>query len=128
MGSARLRAVRTAGDNEQESTISNEAGGQVENPAPSKIGGIGGRLFDKGQEEKAAKEAADAKMKEAEQAAAKKTAELANSAGGGASGHGSASYTAGQVGAQPQDDVDLSTSDTTSRRRSGYRRDVGISI
>lgn len=44
---------------------------------------------------------------------------------------GTSTYTEGNPGqddSQSQGDVDLSTSDTTRRRRGGYRRDVGISI
>ena len=70
----------------------------------------------------------------AEQAARAKTAELYSSVGGvptEASGRGTSSYTEGNPGqgdVQSQGDVDLSTSDTTIRRRGGYRRDSGIRI
>lgn len=94
------------------------------------------RLFGKGQQERQAQEqAAAAALSAAEKAAAQKTSELANSAGGGISintnGQGSTSYTEGNPGQddnQSQGDVDLSTSDTTLRRRGGYRRDAGIRI
>lgn len=47
------------------------------------------------------------------------------------SGQGTSTYTEGNPGQgdnQSQGDVDLSTSDTTSRRRGGYRRDSGLRI
>lgn len=46
-------------------------------------------------------------------------------------GQGTSTYTEGNPGqgdSQSQGDVDLSTSDTTLRRRGGYRRDAGIRI
>lgn len=90
----------------------------------------------RGQVERQEQEqAAAAALSAAEKAASQKTAELANSAGGGISintnGQGSTSYTEGNPGQDDnhsQGDVDLSTSDTTRRRRGGYRRDAGISI
>ena len=79
--------------------------------------------------------AAAAAMSAAEKAAQEKTAALAASAGGGAStstnGYGSNTYIEGNPGQgdnQSQGDVDLSTSDTTLRRRGGYRRDSGLRI
>lgn len=79
--------------------------------------------------------AAAAALSAAEKTASQKTAELANSAGGGLSistdGRGNSSYTEGNPGqddSQSQGDVDLSTSDTTLRRRGGYRRDAGVRI
>ena len=96
------------------------------------------RSFMRGRERRerqAQEQAAAAAMSAAEKAAAQKTAELANSAGGGVSintnSQGSASYTEGNPGqddSQSQGDVDLSTSDTTLRRRGGYRRDSGLRI
>lgn len=90
----------------------------------------------RGQMERQEQEQASAAaLSAAEKAAAQKTSELANSAGGGISintnGQGSTSYTEGNPGQddnQSQGDVDLSTSDTTLRRRGGYRRDAGIRI
>lgn len=140
MGSARLRAARAVGDNKQESQVSNNAAvGQATSPAEVmsgvRVSEISGKLFAKSQSDKAAKEAAAAQMREAEQAAAQKTAKLANSAGGGITintdGRGSISYTEGNPGqddSQSHGDVDLNTSDTTLRRRGGYRRDAGIRI
>ena len=135
MGSARLRATRAVGDNKQESQVSNNtAVGQATSPAEG-MSGVSGKLFAKSHRDKVAKEAAAAQMREAEKAAAQKTAELANAAGGGikinTNGQGSSSYTEGNPGqdnSQSHGDVDLSTSDTTLRRRGGYRRDAGIRI
>lgn len=143
MGSARLKAARAVGDNIQDYPVRKEAVGQAPGQATSpaevmsgvRSSGISGKLFAKSQRDKAAKAKAAAQMREAEQAAAQKTAELANSAGGGLSistnGQGSSSYTEGNPGqddSQSHGDVDLSTSDTTLRRRGGYRRDAGIRI
>ena len=85
------------------------------------------------QERQEQERAAAAALSAAEKAAAQKTSELANSAGRGinTNGQGSSSYTEGNPGQddnKSQGDVDLSTSDTTLRRRGGYRRDAGISI
>lgn len=133
MGSARLQAVRAAGDNEQEAPVQTETGGSENGQ-----GNVVKSFMRKSQarREAEAKAQADAAaLSAAEQAAAQKTAELANSAGGGISintnGQGNISYTEGNPGQddnQSQGDVDLSTSDTTLRRRGGYRRDAGIRI
>ena len=79
--------------------------------------------------------AAAAALSAAERASQEKTASLAASAGGGVAattnGRGSNTYIEGNPGQadnQSQGDVDLSTSDTTLRRRGGYRRDSGIRI
>ena len=79
--------------------------------------------------------AAAAALSAAEKAAQEKTAALAASARGGATtstnGYGSNTYIEGNPGQgdnQSQSDVDLSTSDTTRRRRGGYRHDSGITI
>ena len=70
-----------------------------------------------------------AALSAAEQAAQEKTAALYSSVRGGANattnGQGSSTYTEGGPG---QGDVDLSTSDTSLRRRGGYRRDSGLRI
>lgn len=132
MGSARLQAVRAAGDNEQEAPTSTETGGF----ANEQGGNVMTRHLRKAQAERDAKAQADAAaLSAAEKAASQKTSELANSAGGGitisTNGQGSTSYTEGNPGQddnQSQGDVDLSTSDTTLRRRGGYRRDAGIRI
>lgn len=133
MGSARLQGKKLA----------LEQGQQEPDTAQGLDNSIGNgtvtgrmRLFGKGQQERQAQEqAAAAALSAAEKAAAQKTSELANSAGGGISintnGQGSTSYTEGNPGQddnQSQGDVDLSTSDTTLRRRGGYRRDAGIRI
>lgn len=93
------------------------------------------RLGKSQQERQAQEQAAAAALSAAEKAAQEKTAALAASAGGGAStttnGYGSSTYTEGNPGQgddQSQGDVDLSTSDTTLRRRGGYRRDSGMRI
>lgn len=93
------------------------------------------RLFQAARDRKEQEQAAAAALSAAEKAASQKTAELANSAGGGitinTNGQGSTSYTEGNPGQgdnQSQGEVDLSTSDTTLRRRGGYRRDAGIRI
>ena len=132
MGSTRLQARKA-----------NDAGVQVVQPAPKPkgepgqshiFGGMRKRAMER-QAQQAKAQAAAAALKEAEKAAAERTAELAASAGGGASssanGQGSISYVEGnpgQDGSQSQGDVDLSTSNTTLRRRGGYRRDSGVRI
>ncbi len=80
-------------------------------------------------------QAAAAALSAAEKAAQEKTASLAASAGGGVAattnGRGSNTYIEGNPGQgdnQSQGDVDLSTSDTTLRRRGDYRRDSGLRI
>ena len=134
MSSARLQAVRAAGDNEKDLPAAP--------PGPAAInaaqGGTGGNVVTRPMRKArcgAWALAAAAVLSAAEKAAAQKTAELANSAGGGVSintnGQSSSSYTEGNPGqddSQSQGDVDLSTSDTTLRRRGGYRRDSGIRI
>ena len=138
MGSTRLQARKAQ----------RSAGGQSP-PGPDTSQGsdnrlqsnetVSGRMWriSKSKQERQAQEqaAAAAAMSAAEKAAAQKTAELANSAGGGASikanGDGYSAYTKGNPGqddSQSQGDVDLSTSDTTLRRRGGYRRDSGLRI
>ena len=132
MGSTRLQARKA-----------NDDGMQVVQPAPVTKGEPGqSNIFSRSRkrameqrERQAQEQAAAAALSAAEKAAAQKTAELANSAGGGitidTNGQGSTSYTEGNPGqddSQSQGDVDLSTSDTTLRRRGGYRRDAGIRI
>ena len=61
-----------------------------------------------------------------------RTKEMYGAASGSSpSGQGTSTYTEGNPGqgdSQSQGDVDLSTSDTTLRRRGGYSRDSGIRI
>ena len=133
MGSARLQGKKLAREQgQQEPDTSQGLDNSIGN------GTVTGRMwrFGKSQQERQAQEqAAAAAMSAAEKAAAQKTAELANSAGGGVNintnSQGSSSYTEGNPGqddSQSQGDVDLSTSDTTLRRRGGYRRDSGLRI
>lgn len=123
MGSARLQGKRL----------------EPQEPDPSQgfdnqpQGGLFRRVA--GTQEHQEQEQADAAaLSAAEQAARAKTAELYASVGGvpgEAYGRGTSSYTEGNPGqgdVQSQGDVDLSTSDTTLRRRGGYRRDSGIRI
>ena len=101
-------------------------------------GTVAGRMWSIGkrqQEQQAREQAAAATLRVAERASQEKTASMAASAGGGAAtstnGYGSNTYIEGNPGQgdnQSQGDVDLSTSDTTLRRRGGYRRDSGIRI
>ena len=133
MGSARLKAVRSAGYKEPEAPVRTETGGLDNAQDNRRLSFLGKSMARRDAEAKAKADAAA--LSAEEQAAAKKTAELANSAGGGANintnGQGSSSYTEGNPGqgdSQSHGDVDLSTSDTTLRRRGGYRRDAGISI
>ena len=136
MGSTRLRAARVAGDNAQDLPAAPPGPAAINGAQGGAEGNIMTRHLRKAKAEREAKAQADtAALSAAEQAAAKKTAELANSAGGGANintnGQGSSSYTEGNPGQddnQSQGDVDLSTSDTTFRRRGGYTRDNGIRI
>lgn len=85
------------------------------------------------------KAAALAELYSSEEAAVRsKTSALAATVGGltgTGAGYSSASSTsrapAASQGASingPQEDVDMSASDTTARRKAGYRRNVGISI
>ena len=92
-------------------------------------------LVKRNQERKEQEQAAAAALSAAEKAAQEKTAALAASARGGATtstnGYGSNTHIEGNPGQgdnQSQSDVDLSTSDTTRRRRGGYRHDSGITI
>ena len=132
MGSARLQARKV-----------NDGGEQVVQPAPKTKGEPGQSNIFVARRKRAAEErerqaqeqAAAAALSAAEKAAAERTAELASSAGGGTSistnEQGSIAYVEGNPGqgdSQSQGDVDLSTSDTTLRRRGGYRRDAGIRI
>lgn len=134
MGSTRLQARRTIGDNAQDAQPAAQAQSQ-DWPGASTIS-AGMRKRAKEDLARQAQEQADAAaLSVAEKVASQKTAELANSAGGGininTNGQGSSSYTEGNPGqgdSQSQGDVDLSTSDTTLRRRGGYRRDAGIRI
>lgn len=138
MGSTRLQARRslTGGEGEQPQPEPNASLGLDKRLQDAET--VNGRMWRLGksqQERQAQEQAAAAALSAAEKAASQKTAELANSAGGGISintnGQGSTSYTEGNPGQddnQSQGDVDLSTSDTTLRRRGGYRRDAGIRI
>lgn len=132
MGSARLQGKKQALEHGQQKPspaqgLDNQARGAT-------VHGVF-KQFQASREQQEREKAAAAALSAAEKAAAQKTAELANSAGGGTNiktnGQGSTSYTEGnpgQGGSQSQGDVDLSTSDTTLRRRGGYRRDAGIRI
>lgn len=132
MGSARLQGKKLALEQGQQEPSPKQG---LDNQPQSTLSS---GLFSKAREAQARKEqeqADAAALSAAEKAAAQKTAELANSAGGGininTNGQGSSSYTEGNPGQddnQSQGDVDLSTSDTTLRRRGGYRRDAGIRI
>lgn len=86
-----------------------------------------------------AKEAALAELYSSEEAAVRsKTSALAGSVGGltgTSAGYSNASSEARVPESNPgisdpdsQGDIDLSTSDTTARRKAGYRRDSGIRI
>ena len=133
MGSARLQGKKLAREQgQQEPDTSQGLDNSIGN------GTVTGRMwrFGKSQQERQAQEqAAAAAMSAAEKAAQEKTAALAASARGGATtstnGYGSNTYIEGNPGqddSQSQGDVDLSTSDTTLRRRGGYRRDSGLRI
>ena len=135
MGSARLQARQgrsTGGRSQPEPDPSRGLDNSIGE------GTVSGRMWSISKRKKEQQEqeaAAAAALSAAEQAAAKKTAELANSTGGGANintnGQVSASYAEGNPGQgdnQSQGDVELSTSDTTLRRRGGYRRDSGLRI
>ena len=85
------------------------------------------------------KEAALAELYSSEEAAVRsKTSALAATVGGltgTGAGYSNASYEARVPESNPgvsdpdsQGDIDLSTSDTTARRKAGYRRDSGIRI
>ena len=131
MGSARLQGKKLE-QGQQEPSPEQGLDNSIDNET---VSGRMWRLGKSKQERQAREQAAAAALSAAEKAAAQKTAELANSAGGGVSintnGQGSSSYTEGNPGqddSQSQGDVDLSTSDTTLRRRGGYRRDAGIRI
>lgn len=135
MGSARLQAVRAAGGNEQEAPASSAGTGGFDNAQGDNVMDRYRKMVLAERDAQAKAQADAAALSSAEQAASQKTAELANSAGGGitinTNGQGSTSYTEGNPGQddnQSQGDVDLSTSDTTLRRRGGYRRDAGIRI
>lgn len=131
MGSARLQGKKLEQEQQKPATapgLDNSTGNET-------VSGRMLRIGKRKQERQAQEQAAAAALSAAEQAASQKTAELANSAGGGitinTNGQGSTSYTEGNPGQddnQSQGDVDLSTSDTTLRRRGGYRRDAGIRI
>ena len=132
MGSARLQGKKQALEPVQQKPDPSQGLGNQQKGTASR--GVF-KQFSASQERKAQEQAAAAALSAAEKAAAQKTAELANSAGGGVSintnGQGSSSYTEGNPGqddSQSQGDVDLSASDTTLRRRGGYRRDGGIRI
>ena len=136
MGTAGLQArkgQRSAGGQSQPEP--NTSRGLDNSNGNETVSGRMWRISKSKQERQAQEQAAAAAMSAAEKAAAQKTAELANSAGGGASivtnGDGYSAYTKGNPGqddSQSQGDVDLSTSDTTLRRRGGYRRDSGLRI
>lgn len=134
MGSARLQGKKL--EQGQQQVQQEPAKSQGSDNQGQRVSGLPiFKPFRVAQAKKAHEQAAAAAMSAAEKAAAQKTAELANSAGGGISintnGQGSSSYTEGNPGqddSQSQGDVDLSTSDTTLRRRGGYRRDAGIRI
>ena len=132
MGSTRVQARKV-----------NDGGEQAAQPAPTPKGEPGQSNIFSGMRKRARENrerqeqerAAAAALSAAEKVAAVRTSELASSAGGGASistdGRGSIAYVEGNPGqgdSQSQGDVDLSTSDTTLRRRGGYRRDAGIRI
>ena len=137
MGSTRLqarKAQRSAGGQSPPGPDTSQ-GSDNRLQSNETVSGRMWRISKSKQERQAQEQAAAAAMSAAEKAAAQKTAELANSAGGGVSintnGQGSSSYTEGNPGqddSQSQGDVDLSTSDTTLRRRGGYRRDSGLRI
>lgn len=129
MGSARLQGKRQA----LEPREPDPSQGFDNQPQGTAVRGMSHRAREE-QERQAQEQAVNAALREAEQAARTKTEELYASVGGvsGESyGRGTSSYTGGNPGqgdVQSQGDVDLSTSDTTLRRRGGYRRDAGIRI
>lgn len=78
-----------------------------------------------------AKDAALNELHAREEAEAQARTKAMYGAASSHSGQGTSTYTEGNPGQgdnQSQGDVDLSTSDTTSRRRGGYRRDSGLRI
>lgn len=132
MGSARLQGKKMALEQgQQKPSPSQGLGNSIGKGTP---GGMG-RMIARKREQQAREQAFAATLRAAERASQEKTASLADAARGGAStstnGYGSSTYTEGSPGQgdnQSQGDVDLSTSDTTLRRRGSYRRDSGISI
>lgn len=128
MGTAGVRALRG------QRTVG-EAQAEVDKSQDTGVRGVFKRLATKMELEAQEQAAATAALSASEKAAQAKTASLAASAGGGANintnSQGSSSYTEGNPGqgdSQSHGDVELSTSDTTLRRRGGYRRDGGIRI
>lgn len=135
MGTSRLQA-RRANDQGAKPAPKSDPSQGLDNSLGNET--VSGRMWSIGKsqkEQQAREQAAAAALSAAEKAAQEKTASLAASAGGGAStstnGYGSNTYIEGNPGQgdnQSQGDVDLSTSDTTLRRRGGYRRDSGLRI
>ena len=134
MGNASLRASPRARSPAEAQAVYNKAKGSDSQTQGTVLRGTFKRVAE-ARERQAREQAAAAALSAAEKAAQEKTASLAASVGGGAStttnGYGSNTYIEGNPGQadnQSQGDVDLSTSDTTLRRRGGYRRDSGIRI
>lgn len=131
MGTGKVTARRGADGTIQYDT---SQGLQYANNAPSGIrNAIAKKNLEKG------KEAALAELYSSEEAAVRsKTSALAATVGGltgTGAGYSNASSEARVPESNPgisdpdsQGDIDLSTSDTTARRKAGYRRDNGIRI
>ena len=136
MGTAGLQARQKKADAVVQSKPKTATSWAVDNSTGEEtVSGRMWRISKSKQERQAQEQAAAAALSAAEKVAQEKTAALAASAGGGAStstnGYGSNTYIEGNPGQgdnQSQGDVELSTSDTTLRRRGGYRRDSGIRI
>ena len=106
-------------------------------PGTSRAGGVGGKLYKNNLEK--GKAAALSELYSSEEAAVRsKTSALSATVGGltgTGAGYSNASSEARVPESNPgisdpgsQGDIDLSTSDTTARRKAGYRRDSGIRI
>lgn len=125
MGSARLQGKKLIGLEQQEPSPAQG----LDNQAQSNVVHGAFERVRKARARQEQEQAAAAALSAAEKAAQEKTAALAASAGGGAAidtnDQGSNTYI---EGSPDQGDVDLSTSDTTLRRRGGYRRDSGLRI
>lgn len=132
MGIAGVRAMKGQRSPAEAQAEFNKARGLGNQAHGSVIGGLFKRALE-AQEREDKQRAAAAALSAAEKDAQEKTASLAASSGGGVStnGYGTNTYIEGNPGQgdnQSQGDVDLSTSETTLRRRGGYRRDSGLRI
>lgn len=137
MGTGKVTARRGADGTVEYDTSQVASGRSATSSSPTGVRIATSSLYKKNLEK--GKEAALAELQGAEEAAIRsKTSALAGSVGGltgTSAGYSNASSEARVPESNPgisdpdsQGDIDLSTSDTTARRKAGYRRDNGIRL